>query len=82
MVGHKIPKNYPAETAGSRDGLGRIDPIRRANAGSSYNNRAHVLPTTPLPDHAHDFAAFDERADEPLLTPDELLADLKAHGTL
>lgn len=31
---------------------------------------------------ARDLAAFDERTDDPILSYDELLTDLKAHGKL
>lgn len=57
----------------------RIKAIHTRRTMSDLVNEAVRI---ALREDREDLAAFDERADEPTMTYEELLADLKAHGKI
>ena len=56
--------------------------LKAAYAQRSLSDLVNEAVRLSLREDQEDLAAFDERAAEPVLTYEDLLADLKAHGKL
>jgi hypothetical protein len=56
--------------------------LKAAHSQRSLSDLVNEAVRLSLREDQEDLDAFDERASEPTLTYEELLADLKAHGTL
>lgn len=54
--------------------------IRAADLNCSVSDLVNDAVRTALAEDEADLASFDERASEPLITYEELVDDLKAHG--
>ncbi|MGZ9093051.1 MAG: hypothetical protein ACXW3T_16095 [Rhodoplanes sp.] len=62
--------------------LHRALQIKAASTRRSFSEIVNDALRLALREDQDDLAAFDERAAEPVLTYEELLNDLKAHGKL
>jgi len=62
--------------------LHRALRLKAASVNRSLSDVVNDAVRQALREDQEDLAAFDERAAEPTLTYEELLADLKAHGRL
>ena len=56
--------------------------IKAANAHQSVSELVNDAVRVSLREDHEDLRAFDDRADEPVLSYEELLEDLKSHGKL
>lgn len=56
--------------------------VKAASTNRSVSELVNDVIRQALREDQEDLAAFDERADEPTLSYEELLNDLKAHGKL
>ena len=56
--------------------------IKAANAHPSVSELVNDAVRVSLREDHEDLRAFDDRADEPVLSYEELLEDLKSHGKL
>ena len=56
--------------------------VKAASTNRSVSELVNDAIRQALREDQEDLAAFDERADEPTLSYEELLNDLKAHGKL
>ena len=62
--------------------LHRILRIKAASTGRSISEPVNKAVRQALREDSEDLAAFDERAAEPVITYEELLEDLRAHGKI
>ena len=62
--------------------LHRALRLKAAHTRRSVSDLVNDAVRRALREDQEDLAAFDERADEPTLSYEELLKDLKAHGKL
>jgi plasmid stability protein len=65
-----------------RPGLHRALRIKAAETQRSLSDLVNDAVQTALREDEEDLSAFDERANEPRLTYEALLKDLKAHGKI
>ena len=65
-----------------RPGLHRALRIKAAETQRSLSDLVNDAVQTALREDEEDLSAFDERANEPRLTYETLLKDLKAHGKI
>ena len=65
-----------------RPGLHRALRIKAAETQRSLSDLVNDAVQTALREDEEDLSAFDERANEPTLTYETLLKDLKAHGKI
>ena len=65
-----------------RPGLHRALRIKAADTQRSISDLVNDAVQISLREDAEDLSAFEERAKEPTLTYEQLLADLKAHGQI
>ena len=65
-----------------RPGLHRALRIKAADTQRSLSDLVNDAVQMALREDEEDLCAFDERANEPTLTYEELLKDLKAHGKI
>lgn len=56
--------------------------IKSAHTHRSVSDIVNEAVRRALREDQEDLAAFEERADEPVMTYEELLEDLKAHGKI
>ena len=62
--------------------LHRALRLKAANTRQSLSEIVNEAVRQSMREDQEDLAAFEERAHEPTLTYEELLADLKAHGKI
>ena len=62
--------------------LHRALRVKAAHTQRSLSDLVNDAVRMVLREDQEDLASFDERADEPTLTYEELLKDLKAHGKI
>ena len=55
---------------------------RETNSYHSISDIVNKAVNIELKEYQEDFRSFDERADEPIISHEDLLASLKAHGKL
>jgi hypothetical protein len=65
-----------------RPGLHRALRIKAAETQRTLSDLVNDAVQTALREDEEDLSAFDERANEPTLTYETLLKDLKAHGKI
>jgi hypothetical protein len=65
-----------------RPGLHRALRIKAAETSRSLSDLVNDAVQSALREDQEDLSAFDERAHEPILTYEQLLKDLKAHGKI
>jgi plasmid stability protein len=65
-----------------RPGLHRALRIKAAETQRSLSDLVNDAVQAALREDEEDLSAFDERANEPTLTYETLLKDLKAHGKI
>lgn len=65
-----------------KPGLHRALRIKAAETQRSMSDLVNDAVQMAFREDAEDLSAFDERAQEPTLTYEELLKDLKAHGKI
>lgn len=65
-----------------KSSLHRALRIKAADTQRSLSDLVNDAVQMALCEDAEDLAAFEERAQEPTLTYEELLRDLKAHGKI
>jgi hypothetical protein len=63
-------------------GLHRALRIKAVHTRRSMSDLVNEAVRSALREDREDLAAFDERADEPTITYEDLLKDLKAHGKI
>ena len=62
--------------------LHRALRIKAAHTQRTVSDLVNAAVRSVLREDAEDLAAFDERQEEPVMTYEELLKDLKAHGKI
>jgi hypothetical protein len=62
--------------------LHRALRIKAAHTNSSLSNLVNEAVRQALQEDQQDLAAFDERVNEPIISYEELLKDLKKHGKI
>ncbi len=77
-----MSETFKRSTVYFRPGLHRALRIKAAETDRSLSDLVNDAVQMALREDEEDLSAFDEREKEPVLTYEELLKDLKAHGKI